>query len=404
MVLPRLPLAGFLLLSCIHVAAQTQDDQPRGRFPVGSAMTITPSIVVVSGYDTNFIRTESGEGKAEFWFSPQVEGWLGRGRTRVNFVGALEVASPGQQEENVNNYVRAEGQFGSAALQLRAGAGRRDHYAPPTDFAGFAFGIKSRRVETELSAGASATAGRMRASATVEHFALRYDADAVYEGSSLHDNLNRNMLRAGTGLEFKVTPLTALTASFNLFDDRFLYAPERDGNGYEVFAGVGFDSAALLAGYARAGILHYKNKLLQTEFTSPSYLLGLQFSRGALFIDVQGSSDVDYSPDRVGYYLSNGLDTYAMYQSQRKIDLFLRWSVRGIYPRGLVAAFEEERGVQLMKAGFAVRATRWVRVGAEVERYSYTGAGAFKGTRAIGFLIYGTDRLQRLDRTLPGDF
>ena len=44
------------------------------------------------------------------------------------------------------------------------------------------------------------------------------------------------------------------------------------------------------------------------------------------------------------------------------------------------------------------------RLGVEVERYYYGGEGGFSGTRAVAFLTFGTLRLQKLDRPVPGAF
>jgi len=44
------------------------------------------------------------------------------------------------------------------------------------------------------------------------------------------------------------------------------------------------------------------------------------------------------------------------------------------------------------------------RIGADVERYVTGGRGGFSGVRTTMFLTYGSTRLQRLDRPLPGGF
>jgi hypothetical protein len=281
----------------------------------------------------------------------------------------------------------------------------RDHYAPPTDFVGFEIGIRSRRVERTAAAAAASARGRIRLSANASHSQLRYDAAEVFQGSSLRDNLNRNTTSIGVGAGIALSPLTALSGSVDLFDDRFLFAPSRDGSGYRAAAGFQMGTSALISGYARAGILHYRAKSNAAEFTSPSYTVGLVFARRSLLIDIRGSRDVGYSFDPTrGYMVTDGVDGYLTYDAAEVWSFFVRGSFRGVTPKGAGAELEPFTGITLFKGGFARRIGQWLRLGTDYERYVYGGTGGFSGTRVIGFLMYGSDRLQRLDRPLPGDF
>ena len=57
-------------------------------------------MVFVAGHDTNAIRTNTGTPASEFYVVPQVEGWLGRGRARLNFASAVEFSRQ-QTADNV---------------------------------------------------------------------------------------------------------------------------------------------------------------------------------------------------------------------------------------------------------------------------------------------------------------
>lgn len=401
-------LLALVAVCAVGAAAPATAQLPepeRGRIQVGPLLSMTPSIVAVGGYDTNVIRTDTGKADGEYWFSPQVQGWLGRGRTRVNFVGALESQYPGRASATWNNFVRAEVQSGNPRLQATLMASRRDHYAPPTDFVGFEIGIRSRRVERATTATVGTGLGRIRLSGNGSFSQLRYDADQQFQGSSLRQNLNRNTLQVGGGIDAALSPLTSISASIEFFDDKFIYAPERDGSGYRALSGFTMGSAALISGYVRAGLLHYKSKMSPTSFTGPTYTTGLIFSRRSLLVDLRGTRDVGYSfdPSR-GYYLTTGVDTYILYNAARSWEFFVRGSLRGVTPKGLAAELEPFRGIRLFKTGLARRFGLWTRLGAEVERYEYGGIGGFQGTRVISFLMYGGGRTQRLDRPLPGDF
>lgn len=395
---------GLLALLAASVPAHAQD-APQGRVHVGSSLSFTPAVVIVGGYDTNRIRATGGTPDSELIIAPQVEGWLGRGRTRVNFVGALESQNPTRTSSTLNNFLRAQIDTGPRTLRVQASAGRRDHYAPPTDFVGFEIGIRSRRVETEYTGGVTYAPGRLSIGARAEHFRLRYAADARFEGSSLRANLNQDTTWTSLEAGLRLTPLSALSASVSFIDQRFLFAPVRDGAGVRAMVGGTFQPAALVSGYAMAGFLRYETKATRISYQGPAYLVGLYFARRGVVVDLQGIREIGFSfdPSR-GFYLTNGVDLYTTATIATRWQPFLRASLRGLTPQGPARAVEPFRGIQLAKAGLVFRATRHARIGTDLERYVYGGPGGFRGTRATLFLIYGSESPQRLDRPLPGQF
>lgn len=377
---------------------------PQGRVPLGSSVSFTPSVVVVGGYDTNRLRTTDGTGDNEMYIAPQVEGWLGRGRTTLNVVGAIESQRLGQAP-TLNNYVAAQAESGTRILKFRGRVGRRDHEAPPTDFVGFELGIRSRRVEKELTGTATFTPGRFSLGAGVERSLLRYDADQRYAGSSLRDNLNHDTTWTSLSAGVALTPLTSLSSSVSFVRQSFLFAPARNGSGYRALAGASFDTAALVSGFAMAGVLSYETTFSKISYQGPTYLVGLNFSRGGSTVRVSGLREIGFSfdPSR-GFYLATGGDLYSTVTVARRWQPFLRTSIRGLTPQGPARDLEPYRGIQLLKTGLVFRVTRWARVGTEWERYVYGGVGGFRGARTTVFLMYGSDTPQRLDRPLPGQF
>ncbi len=396
--------AGVVGLVLVASTAQAQDNAALGRYPMGSSASITPAVVVVGGYDTNFVRATDGEGASEFYVSPQVDTFFGRGRSKVTISGALE-AQKVQEGNTLNHFGSANGEFGNALVQLSGGASYRNHFAPPTDFVGFEIGLKSRRVERDFLTALSFSPGRVRLSADAAYLQLRYDADASYQGSSLHDNLNRNTLWLNGNAEWAVTSLTSVTANVGHVEDKFLYAPIRDGNGWRALAGVQFSSLALINGYARLGVLKYGGRISRLSYTGPAHMVGLQYARRTLFLDLQANRDIRFSFDPTrGFYLSNGVDFYGMLKMGRRFETFARASTRTVEPRGPAALTEPKRRIWVAKGGLVYRLSQFTRFGTEVERYVYGGEGGFEGTRMTGFLIWGPENLQRLDRPLPGQF
>jgi hypothetical protein len=397
-------LAGATALVVLAASAvQAQDSADVGRFPVGSYISITPAMVIVGGYDSNFIRANDGEGASEFYASPQIEAWLGRGRTKLNVVAAVE--AQGSVTAAFNQFYRLRGEAGSALMKVTGTVSHRDHAAPPTDFVGFEVGLRSRRIEREFIGGVAVTPGRVRLGVDANHLQLRYDAVAIYQGSSLRDNLNRDTTWLNAGADFALTPFAALSATVGHVDDTFLFAPHRDGSGWRALAGISLATRAPITGYARFGVLQYKTKLSGISYSGPAHMVGLQAFRRSFFVDVQANREIRFSfdPSR-GFYLSNGFDGYSSLKIGGRVETFLRGSLRTVAPQGPAAAFEPTRRVWLAKTGLVLRITQFTRIGTEVERYVYGGAGGFSGTRTIAFMIWGPETMQRLDRPLPGQF
>ena len=102
--------------------------------------------------------------------------------------------------------------------------------------------------------------------------------------------------------------------------------------------------------------------------------------------------------------MSNGIDIFSTITLGTSWEAFGRASVRGMTPKGPLAQDEAFRAIELYKAGLARRFGAQSKVGTDIERYVTGGPGGFKGVRWTVFMIYGTTRLQRLDRPLPGGF
>lgn len=412
--------AGLVLLTAwpVGAAAQSQDDPddaPQGRYLLGDAFSFTPALVVVAGRDSNAIRTNGGTAAGEVYVVPQVEGWLGRGKLRLNFADAFEVSSqqtatlsgtPGETKGQLNQYHIVRVGTVGPRLTLEGRASHRNHYAPPTDFVGFELGIKSRRIEQTFGADAAVTpGGRLQYKGRLETSRLRYDADARFQGASLEKNLNRNLTNFGGEVDLAITPMSSASISVTGFRDRFLFAPDRDGDGIYVMGGAAFSPRALIAGRAEAGYLGYKVVQTGTRYGGPAYNLGLSFSRSPIFIDVSGRRYIEYSFDPgQGFFVSNGIDAFSTLSAGSAWELFGRAVVRQLSPKGNLALDQPARRIDSFKTGLVRKFGRATKIGVDVEKYKTGGPGGFQGLRTTLFFIYGSTRLQRLDRPLPGGF
>ncbi len=390
--------------------AQPAEDAPEGRYLLGSSLSVTPAVVIVAGRDSNAIRTNIGQPAGEVYVVPQVESWLGRGRIRLNVANAVEFSrqrtAVNLNQATLNQYHVARLDVGNARLALQGIGGYRDHYAPPTDFVGFELGLKSRRIERELGANVALNpGGRISFKANVNQSALRYDADQKFQGASLQQNLNRNITLFGGEAQVALTPLSSASVSVSAYRDRFLFAPDRDGNGVRALVGGQFAPRALVSGRAEVGYLRYETLRSGAQYGGPAYNLGLSFAKTPVFLDISGRRSIEFSFDPgQGFYVSNGLDVYSSLTLGGAWEAFGRASVRGLTPKGPLATREPFRGIEVYKAGLVRRFGVATKIGTDVERYVTGGPGGFSGVRATVFMIYGSTRLQRLDRPLPGGF
>ena len=320
------PVALLAVLTARSVYAQPPPEPEEGRLHLGESVSITPAMSLVAGYDTNLIRTDTGEGGQDIHVVPQLEGWIGRGRIRLYIVSAFEYGDQETAGSQFNHFNSARFTSDGPRVSFAAQASHRNHYAPPTDYVGFEIGLKSRRIEDNLEGSVGLSpGGRVNFSVIGRYGQLRYDADAVYQGVSLQDSLNRNLTSFEGVAQMVLTPMSSLQVSGGPFYDRFINAPERDGNGYRAYVGGQFNPRALVSGRALVGLMHFETQSTGRTYTGPTYNIGLTTSKGPVLIDVTGSRIVDYSFDNTqGFYISSSLDTFIGVRTQSGWDLMGR--------------------------------------------------------------------------------
>ncbi len=191
----------FTLFQALPALAQEVEPTPTGRLQFGP-LSLTPAVVVVFGRDTNAIRTSTGEAASEIYGVPQLETWLGRGRTKFNLASAWEFSrqttKEGSRQPTMNQYYVSRLEATGGRVGFLGAASFRDHYAPPTDFEGFERGLKSRRIERDLAGTVRVRpGGRISFRGIGRAAQLRYDADERFAGVSLEQNLNRNITSYG---------------------------------------------------------------------------------------------------------------------------------------------------------------------------------------------------------------
>jgi hypothetical protein len=373
------------------------------RIPVTPELTITPAVYTFRGYDTNANRTSTGHPGVENYFAPQLEAWLDRGRLHGDFVGALSYQTGGGAT-TWNRFTSAEVNSDGGLFGFRGLFSHRNHYAPPTDFVGFELGIRSRRVQNTFEGEfrVQPVGHRFSASVSASRLALRYDADQRFLGSSLQFNLNRDTAFEGAKVGWAVTPLTTLTATVTLTSDHFLYVQGADGRGRNVMFGIATKPLGVLTGTAQWGQLTYTDAS-GWSVTVPSFDVALGVGRGQSTLIVSGSREIAFSFNAgTGFYVQTGVDAYSAMKFGESFEPFVRYQLRRLEPTdpALGGSFT---GAQRFKAGLAYRLGQ-IRVGPNIERYDYRGPAGFSGWRVTAFVVFGSQRIVRMDLPLIDDW
>ena len=232
------------------------------------SLSVTPAVVFVAGHDTNAIRTNTGTPADEFYVVPQVEGWLGRGRTQLNFATALEFAqqqsvsegtSPTSASATVNQYHVARLDVGGQRIEL-CRAGRLPRPLCPAD--------RLRRLRARPSSravsrpnwepvvrSARADASFYRGLVTARPAALRRRRPSSRAPASSRTSTVTSRIFGG---EAQVAADAAVvgrgfgrtTTATGSCSRRY-----RDGNGTRYMAGAQFQPRALIGGRAEVGYL-----------------------------------------------------------------------------------------------------------------------------------------------------
>lgn len=383
----------------------TQDvAEPQGRFTVGT-LSFTPSALVLAGHDSNLKRAVGASAGGEFFDVAQVEAWWRPGRVRM----AGSVAFEYQRDLSIT---RGHALNNAEELSLYTLTGRirptltitrHNHFAPPSDFAGYEVGIKSRRVETEAEGKVSTLVGaRTRLVGLSRLASLVYDADARYANVSLQDNLNRTGRFVGLSLEHSLTAQTTVFETGEVGQQRYTRTPLRNGTASSFGVGIRTSATALLSGSAFAGRRMYSSE------TSPlDNYQGFNWSANVMMsrprYNVQFDAQRDFFPSysaAFGQYVSTGSSLYGSAHASTRVDVYAtvsRYALGYVSASGAVVSHITRSG-----AGVAYRFGQLL-VGATGEWYSQSGTGAYRGRRVTTYMQVGGGRIRRLDRPLPGE-
>jgi hypothetical protein len=401
----------FLCLTGRPLLAQAQDPAvdplDLGRVRLGN-FAFTPAVWMTGGYDSNITHEPVAFADYELVTVPQAEYWFRMGQTVLNGVSAVELIGYRSLEPRftLNHFNGISFSIPGAVLQPKVSYSHSNHYARPT---GFEIGAKSRRVEDDAAAGLNwLVGGKTTLSADARVWRVNWDADAEYQGSNLRESLNRTSTTGTVGVGVQLTPLTSISAMGQVISDRFEFSPQRDGDSVQVSGLVTLATPAMVSGSALVGYRHFatphSGALAFNGLVSMVNVAYIRESRTRLQLWFDRGPWYSYSED-LGYYVltSTAVRYVQTVGVNWEASIFGAVNLLDYTYSGLAGAAGQNTTRTDWGGGLSRRTGRDLRVGMNASHVSSRGGSVFQGWRAIGYLIYGSDRLQRLDRPLPDE-
>ena len=138
---------------------------------------------------------------------------------------------------------------------------------------------------------------------------VRFDENAVFKNTNLHDQLDRTVTSAAVTLRHELSPLTSITFGVGRSDERFRFATSRNSTSNDYSVGLAFDPAALIKGTATFGYTSYKPESADLPgYKGTTASVGLTYTLlGSTRFSVTMTRAVDFSYDiDQPYYLITG--------------------------------------------------------------------------------------------------
>jgi hypothetical protein len=390
----------FVIGLAMDAVAQVAPDPSNARGHLGP-FSFNPGLVSSTGYDTNPYREAGAGSDVETYVVPQIDGWLDVGRLRANLFGAIELVRFANRNGARNYQYGARNTWQSLRLTPFLDITSKHTNANPT---GFEVGRKSLRNETDLRAGVRVhLGGPLYASTYYRRTKTSWDADAIYQTSSLREKLNRTDTAIGAGVEYELTPLTSLRFQADTNTSDFVYSPIRNGSGYRIGPGITLRGPAAIVANADVGIRSFTSTTSGVNFNGPvSSILVSRMFPSETYIAFRLDRDLQFSYDtELEYFVARSLELSVIQAlgESMAVQAFaghhtLAYDI--VTPGKVPVNAVNEYGVAL-----GHRLGQAMRVGMSVERAQAAGNQPWKELRFTGFLTYGFGAFQRLDRPIP---
>jgi hypothetical protein len=364
--------------------------------------SFTPQIRLQNlGLDSNVYNV--GDAVSDFTFAVTPDLLLGAGNSRTGMtlhsVTDFVYFAEQRSERSVNESITAAGQARVRRFIAVGSAGFLTSRERPTA----EIDARSRRIESNASGSIGlALSSRLSALIGGQYRQTGFNADAIFDGSYLAKELNRQTRAATATLRFAVSPLTTLVASAHAARTRFELSPIRDSDSRGLFGGIELNPHALVSGAVSLGY----ERFTPHSPTLPTYdglvgSVGVQYHPwrlSSIGFDLERHIEYSYSPDRP-YYVLEAYGVSLQRQISRRVQIEAsgtrgRYIYRRATTDGAAVTSIGDRKMRLLDLGLGAgfRSTPNTRldfVWQYRDRDSDFANRSFSGTRLMTSVTYG---------------
>jgi len=192
-----------------------------------------------------------------FTVTPSVEARAAVRRATFTLRSGTDFVYFAQQhsERSINQDLFATGRYALRRLSVFAEAGYLNTRQRPDD----EIDARSRRIDRRGALGVGiALSPKFSAQVRGDHTRMAFDADAIFDGTWLAQELNREVRTVSGSFRYAATPLTAVVVISDVGRTRFTQDTIRDADSRQTLLGVELAPRALISGSARVGYQRFR--------------------------------------------------------------------------------------------------------------------------------------------------
>src|SRR3954469_11757443 len=383
--------------------AETVDDIRKNYQIHGGPFYVNPVLMLKElGVDTNVFNA-AGEQLNDFTFTvtPQADVAVPMARRALlrTTVGTdLVYYQKYDSERSIDPEVTVRGELYAHRITL-FGEGA---YLNTRQRPNFEIDLRSRHVQKDVEAGVGA---RVSAKTSFEVAArrgeIRFDGDAIFQGTSLKQTLDRDSEGVSVTGRYKLSNLTTIATRYDTFHDRFALSPLRDTDSFRVMPGVEFKPRALINGVAYVGYRSFKPlSPLLPEYSGLVSQVGLSYTLlGSTTFGVTADRDITFSFEQLTpYFVDNSVGVFIRRSVGGKWDVLAnaarhRYSYRSLATETLVFVPQRIDLTDNFGANLGYRLKRETRIGFGASYYTRSSNVAacrdYDGLRIGTTVTYG---------------
>jgi hypothetical protein len=371
---------GLVLMAASTALGQTADSGPDPdavRLRIGP-LWMNPTISMPNlGIDTNVFNdppTVTPRRDLTLTIAPKIDLWLRLGRTWLSATVAEDVVwyQKYATERSANGSYVVGWKAPFNRLVLTANAQWRETRTRP----GFEIDARAQRNEPQYDASVEIRGfGRTFLGVRGAWGKVDFDDNAVFDGSSLQEQLDRTTRSAAITMRHDLTPLTSIIVSGGRSEEKFKSTASRNSTADEYSVAINFAPAALLNGTARVGYILYNAEAVDLDdYHGATAAVNLVYTlRGAtqFTLGITRAIESSYDINHPNYVLTGVSGSLAQHIFG-PVDLVARGRSERLQYRSrsgaVIDAPDRADRVQSFGAGLGVRVAQALRLGFNIDK------------------------------------